>query len=230
MLKLPLTQQCTFSETFINSSNFKISKKCRCSTLSGTLNLTMGIYKYLQASWKNHSYDAIKKERLILWRTEGALVKLERPTRLDRARALGYKSKQGIIVVRVTIKRRKRLRPSFKSGRRSKHRRRKKIVNKSYQSICEERAARHYKSLEVLNSYYVGKDGQHYWYEIILVDPNNPVIKSDKTLKWITEPQHRGRAFRGLTSSSKKSRGLRRKGKGAEKVRPSLRAHKRRLH
>jgi len=40
--------------------------------------------------------------------------------------------------------------------------------------------------------------------------------------------KHKGRVFRGKTSAGKSSRGLRNKGKGAEKLRPSLRAHGRR--
>ena len=37
----------------------------------------------------------------------------------------------------------------------------------------------------------------------------------------------RGRVYRGLTSAGRKSRGLRGKGKGFEKMRPSRRAHNR---
>ncbi len=48
-----------------------------------------------------------------------------------------------------------------------------------------------------------------------------------KQLKLKNIAKKKGRAFRGLTSAGRKSRGLRRKGKGAEKVRPSLRANKR---
>jgi large subunit ribosomal protein L15e len=36
---------------------------------------------------------------------------------------------------------------------------------------------------------------------------------------------HRGRAYRGKTSAGKRGRGLHKKGKGAEKLRPSLRAN-----
>ena len=50
----------------------------------------------------------------------------------------------------------------------------------NYQWICEQRAARKFPNLEVLNSYYLAKDGKHIWYEIILVDPQHPVIKADK--------------------------------------------------
>jgi large subunit ribosomal protein L15e len=42
-------------------------------------------------------------------------------------------------------------------------------------------------------------------------------------VNWIIEKQHKRRVFRALTSAGKKVRSLRRKGKGAEKVRPSKR-------
>ena len=49
---------------------------------------------------------------------------------------------------------------------------------------------------------------------------------ADKDLNWISTGKHKGRVFRGLTSAGKKSRGMRGKGKGREKVRPSLGANK----
>ena len=69
------------------------------------------------------------------------------------------------------------------------------------------------------------EDGNYYWFEVILVDRANPVIKADKELSWITN--ERGRVFRGKTSAGIRARGLLNKGKGAEKLRPSLRAHDR---
>jgi large subunit ribosomal protein L15e len=101
-------------------------------------------------------------------------------------------------------------------------------MGKSIQRIAEERAARKYPNMEVLNSYWVGEDGKHKWYEVILIDPCHPAIKADPQLNWLCTGKHRGRAFRGLTSAGKKGRGLRNKGIGAEKVRPSIRAHGRR--
>jgi len=73
----------------------------------------------------------------------------------------------------------------------------------------------------VLNSYWVGEDGSQKWFEVILVDPNHPAIENDDDLNWICDSAHTNRAFRGLTSAGKANRGLRTRGKGAEKVRPS---------
>ena len=103
----------------------------------------------------------------------------------------------------------------------------KKITpKKSIKWIAEERVQRKYPNLEVLNSYWIGEDGRYKYFEVILVDPFHPSIKSDKDLSWITKKQHKSRVHRGLTSAGKSSRGLRNKGKGAEKIRPSIRANK----
>ena len=64
----------------------------------------------------------------------------------------------------------------------------------------------------------MGDDGQHHYFEVLLVDPSAPTIQADKDWKWIRNKQHRNRAERGLTSTQKKSRGLRKKGEGAEKI------------
>lgn len=89
---------------------------------------------------------------------------------------------------------------------------------KSLQRIAEERTARKYPNMEVLNSYWVGEDGKRKWFEVILVDPSHPVIKSDPSFKWLQNPSNRGRVFRGKTSAGKKSRGLRKHGIGSEKA------------
>ncbi len=182
------------------------------------------MYKYVRELWKSPN-PALLRLRLIKWRREQSITKLEKPTNIARARSLGYKAKQGYIVVRVRVPRGGRMRPQIKKGRRTKHRRRLKILSKSYQVVAEERASKKFVNLEVLNSYKIAKDGKYYWFEVILVDPNHPVIKADPKINWIAN--QRGRINRGLTSAAKKSRGLRNKGLGAEKVRPSQRAKKR---
>ena len=62
-----------------------------------------------------------------------------------------------------------------------------------------------------MGSYYVGEDGKHKWFEVVLVDPHNPSVLSDKERKWIANPSQKGRVFRGLTAARKRSRGLRNK-------------------
>ncbi len=103
----------------------------------------------------------------------------------------------------------------------------KKIVKMNYQWVAEQRAARKFKNLEILNSYKIGKDGMHYFFEVILIDPDKPEIKSDKELSFLTKSTNKKRVFRGLTSAGRKSRGLRSRSREL-KVRPSIRAQKRR--
>jgi large subunit ribosomal protein L15e len=142
-------------------------------------------------------------ERLKKWRREPSIVRIDRPTRLSRARTLGYKPKQGIIIVRARVRRGGRRKSRFRGGRKTKHMGVRKITpEKSIQRIAEERVARKYPNMEVLNSYWVGSDGQHKWYEVILIDREHPRVLSDPDLSWIRN--QRGRAFRGLTSAAKK--------------------------
>ncbi len=180
-----------------------------------------GLSYYLRQNFANTESE-VEKTRLILWRAGESIEKVEKPLRLDRARALGYKAKNGIVVLRVRIRRggRKRERMGVK-GRKSRKQTNRKTLKMSYQWIAEIRAERKYPNLEVLNSYPVGKDGKHYYFEIIMVDPSKPEIKNDRTLNWIVEKHNRGRAQRGLTSSGRKSRGLLHRSHD-RKVRPSL--------
>ena len=79
--------------------------------------------------------------------------------------------------------------------------------------------------MNVLNSYWIGEDGRYHYYEVILVDPYHPVIEKDPKINWITNPSSKRRVLRGKTSAGRKGRGLHYKGKGVEKVRPSIRAN-----
>ena len=189
-------------------------------------------YKYIAKAWRKPEASYVKElmwQRLIQWRRQPAIVRVDKPTRLDRARKLGYKAKQGFIIARVRIRRGGLRKQRPKSGRRQKRMGVSKYKPaKSLRLIAEERAAKKFPNLEVLNSYPVGEDGRHKWFEVILVDPHHPVIKSDKNINWICNAVHKGRVFRGLTSAGKKVRGLRHKGRGAEKVRPSRRAARKR--
>ncbi|MEM4733222.1 MAG: 50S ribosomal protein L15e [Candidatus Bathyarchaeia archaeon] len=184
-------------------------------------------YKYIAEAWakpEESFVDEIMQQRLVEWRKQPAIVRIEKPTRLDRARKLGYKAKQGFVVVRTRVRRGGLRKQRPRSGRRPKRMGVAKFKPaKSLRLIAEERAARKFPNLEVLNSYWVGEDGRSKWFEVILVDPNHPVIKADKDVNWIIDKQHNRRVFRGLTSAGTKVRSLHRKGKGAEKVRPSKR-------
>jgi large subunit ribosomal protein L15e len=161
--------------------------------------MAKGLYQYIGEMWKKPEMRKnLKRERLIEWRREPRFKKVEKPTRLDRARALGYKAKKGFVIVRGRIGRGGRRRRLYGRGGRkpSKSGLTDFTPKKPLQSILEGRVQRKYPNLEVLGGYPVGEDGRYKWFEIIMVDPERPEIKKDKNVKWITEKQHRRRIFR----------------------------------
>lgn len=166
------------------------------------------------------------RERMTQWRASGTVERLSTPTKLSRARALGYKAKPGFVVVRVKVSRGGLHKKKIMGGRRPKRYGYNKLTHgKSEKWIAEERAQRRYPNLVLLNSYYLAEDGKHKFYEVMLVDPRNHNISKDKNLKWTADSTQNGRVFRGLTTAGKKSRGLATTGKGTEKSRPSIRAN-----
>ena len=192
--------------------------------------MARSFYTYIRETRKDPKEGKLKElqwERLQEWRKQGAVVRLDRPPRLDRARSLGYKAKQGIIVARVSVRKSSARIQRHKAGRRTKRQGVHKLTRaKSRQRIAEERATRRYANLRVLNSYMVGVDGSRKWFEVILVDPNHSAIRNDKDLNWICSDAHRGRANRGLTSAGKRGRGFQKRGKGSDHTRPSRSANR----
>lgn len=155
-------------------------------------------------AWRrpSESYvEEIMRERAIEWRRQPTVYRIDKPTRIDRARRLGYKDKPGYVVIRVRVRRGGLRKPRPSSGRRQKRMGVSKYKPaKSLRLIAEERAARRFPNLEVLNSYWVWEDGRYKWFEVIMVDRTLlPELKLGKG---------RGRVFRGLTSAGRKVRGL----------------------
>jgi len=65
-------------------------------------------YKYVAKAWKRPEDSFVKElmwQRLIEWRRQPTVLRVEKPTRIDRARRLGYKAKQGFVVTRVRVRR-----------------------------------------------------------------------------------------------------------------------------
>ncbi|MCX6798813.1 MAG: 50S ribosomal protein L15e [Candidatus Diapherotrites archaeon] len=195
----------------------------------------MGATKYIKQAFRNefmgekdanYDYSKIQRDRMIGFRREKkAVVRIEKPTNIPRARSLGYKAKKGFIVARVRIRKGGGMHPRPRSGRRPRRMGVNKLTRKKgIQAIAEERVGRHFQNCEVLNSYFVGEDGVGHYFEVILVNPHAPEIIADPEINWICAKQHKGRAERGLTSQGKKGRGLRKKGIGTERARPSIRA------
>jgi large subunit ribosomal protein L15e len=155
----------------------------------------MGMYKYIKETFEKEYRErsAIHRKRITEWRKLGTVSRIERPTNLSRARSLGYKAKEGIFMARVAVGRGSRKRPHPWGGRKPAKNVAYLSPGKSLQRQSEEKAARRFPNLEVVNSYWVGQDGVKKYFEIIMADK--------RLLSGV-----KGRAFRGLTSAGKKGR------------------------
>jgi large subunit ribosomal protein L15e len=171
--------------------------------------MAKGLYQHLREAWKSKILKESIRKKLVEWRKQHTVERIEKPSRLDRARALGYKAKKGFVLARVKVKKGGRRRKLY--GRRGRKPSKAGLVKftskKSLRQIAEEKAQRKFPNLEVLNSYYLAEDGTHKYFEVILVDPNHPNIKADPKINWICLPANRKRVLRGLTAAGKKSRG-----------------------
>lgn len=157
-----------------------------------------------------------------------AVHRCQRPTRPDKARRLGYKAKQGYVIYRVRVRRGDRKKDVAKGivyGKPKHQGVRKQKSTRNLRSLAEERVGRKVcGNLRVLSSYWVGADATYKYFEVILVDPMHNAVRRDPRINWICKPVHKHRELRGLTSAGKKGRGLRAKGSGAARLRPSRRA------
>ncbi|MFB6138330.1 MAG: 50S ribosomal protein L15e [Halobacteriaceae archaeon] len=194
--------------------------------------MAKSFYSHIRDAWADPDDGKLAElqwQRKQKWREQGAVVRIERPTRLDRARSLGYKAKQGVVVARASVRKGGARKQRFTAGRRSKRQGVNRIGRKkNLQRIAEERTGRKFPNLRVLNSYWVGEDGSQRWFEVILVDPDHPAIENDDDLGWICDDTHADRAGRGLTSAGTQNRGLGGRGTGAERTRPSTGSGQRR--
>jgi len=142
----------------------------------------MPVYRQISKTWQDifHEKAGDIRARAVELRKQPAMLRVERPWRLDRARSLGYKAKEGVIVVRARVSRggMRRQRPT--SGRRPKHMGVLKMKSAvSSQSVAERRVGERFPNMKVIGSYPVWEDGRFAWYECVLVDPLSPAIKKD---------------------------------------------------
>jgi large subunit ribosomal protein L15e len=146
----------------------------------------MVAYKYISKAWRNprKSYVRDMMRRVAeRWRKEPAIIRVEAPTRLDRARRFGYKAKQGFAVVRVRLRKggARKIRPV--SGRRPRALGVTKFTRgKSLKKIAQDRAAKKFPNMLPLNSYWTWEDGKHKWFEVVMVDPNHPSVRNDRSI------------------------------------------------
>merc|ERR1711877_12394 len=174
----------------------------------------MGAYRYLQELWKYKQLPTMHR--------------VTRPSRPDKARRLGYKAKQGVVIWRVAVRRGSRKTNTPKGiiyGKPKRQGINQMKSRKNLRSIAEERVGRKMGALRVLNSYWVGQDGTYKFYEVICVDPAHNAVRNDAKLNWICNPTHKHREIRGLTGAGKTFRGLRKRGDRVNNRRSSKNAN-----
>eukprot|EP00792_Barthelona_sp_PAP020_P003997 TRINITY_DN1813_c0_g1_i1.p1 TRINITY_DN1813_c0_g1~~TRINITY_DN1813_c0_g1_i1.p1 ORF type:complete len:205 (+),score=24.16 TRINITY_DN1813_c0_g1_i1:35-649(+) len=196
----------------------------------------MGAYKYLEEIWKRKQSAVMSYlNRLRTWeyRQLPVVHRISHPTRVDKARRLGYKAKQGYVVYRARVRRGNRKRPYHHNIAHGKpvH---DGIFGLKYQrsqrTIAEDRVGRRCPALRVLNSYWVAQDATYMYFEVICIDPAHNAIRNDPRINWMCKDVMKHRELRGLTAAGKKSRGITKKGRGTIKLRPSRRATWKRLN
>ena len=142
----------------------------------------MSAYKYMSDAWKKPSASYAKevmRQAAIEWRRDRVICRIETPTRLDRARRIGYRAKQGFVVVRVKIRKGGARKARPVSGRRQRAMGVAKYTRaKNLKQIAQERVAKRFPNLKVLNSYWVWQDGRNTWFETVLFDPHHPAARS----------------------------------------------------
>jgi len=132
--------------------------------------------------WKTNSAEL--RRRAVVWRKENAVTRVNRPSRLERARRLGYKAKQGIVVIRMRVGTGGMRKQRPRGGRRPKHLGVTKIkADVDMRTVAENRVLERYPNMSLLGSYFVYKDGMHYWFEVILADSAHPRIKGDPDIR-----------------------------------------------
>ena len=159
-------------------------------------------YAHIRDTWENAD-KIYMRERAREWKTDPTISRIEKPSKPGRARSLGYKAKQGYIIVRVRIRKSGRKRRTIRKGRKPTN---VGIVNftTSMSKQSERRTMNKFPNMEVLNSYNVGSDGRSHYFEVILVDPSHTSVLADRKINWIS--RKRGRAYRGITGAMKRNR------------------------
>jgi len=172
----------------------------------------------MEELWRHKQSDALRfllRVRAWEYRQRPNIVSCNRPSRTDKAHRLGYKAKQGFVIVRAGVRRGGRKRQNHRGmvWGKPKHQGINQLkFERNLQSVAEEKVGRRYSNLRVLNSYWVNQDATMKYYEVILVDPNHQKIRNDPRINWIVNPVHKHREMRGLTSAGRKGRGIRKKG------------------
>ncbi|KAI5168233.1 large subunit ribosomal protein L15e [Nematocida sp. ERTm5] len=174
----------------------------------------MSAYDYMAEIQKHKQSDVMRyllRIRCWEYRQRNTIHRATTSTRPDKARKLGYIKKRGIVIYRVRIRRggrRRNVKKGNVSGKPVNQGIYQQKQKKSLHALAEIKVGKKLASLRILNSYWVGQDATYKHYEVILVDPMVQNIRTDSRINWICSNKHKRRECRGLTTATKKSRGL----------------------
>lgn len=140
------------------------------------------MYKMMQKLWRERpeALRSLLRKRMVAWRRMKAVERVEKPLRIDRARELGYKAKQGYVVALVRVRRGGFSKPRPRSGRRQKalgvvkHK-----VNVSMKEEAVQRFIKQFPNLRPLGAYPLAQDSLYRWYEVVAVDPSHPAVQAN---------------------------------------------------
>jgi len=186
----------------------------------------MGAYKFMNLLSRRKSTDGMRfLARIRTWelRQRNTIFRRRKPSRIDRARRVGYKAKPGYVIFSCKVRRGGRKKPCGKGivyGKPTNHGINERKLRISHQAIAEQRVGRRCRNLRVLNSYWVAEDSSHKWFDVLLVDPWHKRIRNDPRINWICRGKHKHRECRGKTSAGRKFRGIK-KGRRYNKNVPS---------
>jgi large subunit ribosomal protein L15e len=192
----------------------------------------MGASKFIAKIFKNewkgiqdedYDYKGLMQKRAMEYRKETkSVVKVEKPTNLASAKQVGYKSKQGIFVVRAKVRKGSGTFSRPKNKRRPKRQGQEKLTRrKSIRSMAEERVSKKFENAEVLGSYKVAEDGKSHYYEVVMADREATRIGTDKRLVFLFKGQ-KGRAERGKTFAGRKNKEENKKTKRKKKAKKKI--------
>lgn len=129
----------------------------------------MGSFKYIRDNERAIYRDRARKRELLLNAENGPIMRrVDGPTKLARAKMLGYHAKPGYAVVRIRV-----AKGSFRRPRPMHARRPSKTgiyfnLANNKQRVAELRAARAHSNMDIVGSYFLIENGQYKWFEVIM--------------------------------------------------------------
>ncbi|XP_045142181.1 60S ribosomal protein L15-like [Echinops telfairi] len=161
----------------------------------------MNAHKYLQELWRRKE-STVKcfPLQVHFWQCHQLLMLhwVLHSAQANKACRLGCKAKQHYVIDRIHLRHGGQKCPGPKSatyGKPVHHALIQLKFSRSLQCVAEERAECHSGALRVLNSYWVGEDSMHKFFEVNFIDPCHKAIRRNPDTQWITKPLHKHKAI-----------------------------------